>query len=198
MGAHSGLAATIFVTMANRGRRKMADKENLYRGKCLYAVGDLSPGDWVEGQLVIAHEPADIMTGAFIMPKLYAVRGCQDPGLMMFAGFAEVDPTTVSQYTGLTDKYGTRIFEGDIVSVKNDQGEIYRFIMAFGECGDIQNIKRTVGYMGFHFLSGNDETNKCMEIGVRNDPLYWLNAYDCEVIGNRWDNPELMGGEQNE
>lgn len=30
------------------------------------------------------------------------------------------------------------------------------------------------------------------------NPLYWLNAYDCEVIGNRWDNPELMGGEQNE
>lgn len=159
----------------------MADKENLYRGKCLYAVGDLSPGDWVEGQLVIAHEPADIMTGAFIMPKLYAVRGCQDPGLMMFAGFAEVDPTTVSQYTGRTDKNGTRIFEGDVVKTSKygrDDGDGHNF-------AGFDTFQVAFGDGGYHLLNGWRRFNLRPDEGL-------------EVIGNRWDNPELMGGEQNE
>lgn len=170
------------------------DREILFRGQTrrrgekVNMAGKPIEGNWVYGGIFQG-------TGDFSI-----IYGSADPDSITGSNLEKhvVYTDTVSQYTGLTDKYGTRIFEGDIVSVKNDQGEIYRFIMAFGECGDIQNIKRTVGYMGFHFLSGNDETNKCMEIGVRNDPLYWLNAYDCEVIGNRWDNPELMGGEQNE
>ena len=170
----------------------MPDREILFRGqtrrygeKVKNFSGDPMPSNWVYGGIFPGNGDKSI---------IYGSTDGTVAGLTKWVVYSD----TVSQYTGLTDKHGTRIFEGDIVSVKNDQGEIYRFIMAFGECGDIQNIKRTVGYMGFHFLSENDETNKCMEIGVRNDPLYWLNAYDCEVIGNRWDNPELMGGEQNE
>lgn len=104
---------------------------------------------------------------------------------------AVVDPETVGQYTGLTVKE-KRWFEHDIISVRDEGKEICRFIIAFGVCGGVHNVKQTVGYLGYHFIPANKETRCCMDFGVRNDPLYWINAYDCEVIGNIHDNPELL------
>ena len=80
-----------------------------------------------------------------------------------------VDPATVGQFTGLTDKNGKKIFEGDIL--QNEEGCLfgasYRFRVEF--CRG-----------RFYGDSGGDLTVCSSEM------------YLCEVIGNIYDNPELM------
>ena len=98
----------------------------------------------------------------------------------------EVLPSTVGQYINV-DCFGTKVFEHDVIAVEDEQGEIYRFCVAFGECGGTKNVKHKVGYMGFHFEARDKETKACMKYGARDDILYWLNAYNCEVIGTVFD-----------
>lgn len=98
-----------------------------------------------------------------------------------------IDCTTLCEYTGLHDKNNKRIFERDIISIKNEVGEIYRFEVRFGKCGGTENVEHDVGYIGFYFEEVSNTIP--VEYMLRKDPLYWLNEYDCEVIGNIFDNP---------
>ena len=83
-------------------------------------------------------------------------------------------PETVGQYTGLTDKNGTRVFEGDILSGYLDElfpEEESRYEVIWHD-------------YGWHIRSN----------GLLDTPDNdWLKE-NFEVIGNIHDNPELMGG----
>lgn len=88
-----------------------------------------------------------------------------------------VIPETVGQFTGLTDKNGKKIFEGDIVSENDFHGGVYLFreqpkknIVVKYEVGAI--LGKRAGFS----LDAN------VEKGV----------YCGEVIGNIYDNPELL------
>lgn len=88
----------------------------------------------------------------------------------------EVDPETVGQYTGLTDKNGTKIFEGDIAKAQDD-------IFSSPFCNGI--IGKVVYEETAFFIEPQDP----ME-------TQWL-FNECavyEVIGNIHDNPELLKG----
>ena len=92
----------------------------------------------------------------------------------------EVIPETVGQYTGLTDKNGKKIFEGDIV---NAQDDIFGSPFCFGITGKVV-FEETAFFI---------EPENPME-------AQWL-FNECaiyEVIGNIHDNPELLkgGGEE--
>lgn len=94
-----------------------------------------------------------------------------------------VIPETVEQCTGLKDKNGKLIFEGDVV-----EADGYIFFVNFGKCGGVAN-NEYYGYIGY-YLDGYDEiTKKALSYGLRDDICYFTNI---EVIGNIHDNPELL------
>ena len=88
------------------------------------------------------------------------------------AKFIRVLPETVGQYTGLTDKNGTKIFEGDVVSGHLDD--------LFPE--DETRYKVIWDDYGWHIR--NSTGTDTFEQG-------WARQY-FEVIGNIHDNPELL------
>lgn len=85
----------------------------------------------------------------------------------------EVNPDTIGQYTGLHDKNGKEIYEGDIVKIKYRDEDIGKVIYEHnGFSIDVTNMNKNYGRVSF--------VNNFME-----------------VIGNIYDNPELLGGEEN-
>lgn len=89
----------------------------------------------------------------------------------------EVDPKTVGQYTGLTDKNGKKIFEGDILRV------------AYHPEQDVI-IEWSDGCFGFR------RANKPKD-RVYSTVRYMQNAMSrLKIIGNIYDNPELLEVEE--
>lgn len=95
------------------------------------------------------------------------------------------------QYTGLTDRSGTKIFEGDIVKVEFN---------TFDDNGYTLSTRTVIGEV---YFDTNEYAYKVLEhLGIFNDgsfedynsfPLY--DCIGCEVIGNIYDNPELLEGD---
>ena len=129
-------------------------REILFRGK------RIDNGEWVEGFYVGdtgdgCHEICDINSGT--------------------GHRVEVDPATVGQYTGLTDKNGKRIFEGDILLLDDIKG----FVNYGTGCFCVRMLKPDYLY----------RSNPAIDIVLNEYP-------GLEVIGNIHDNPELLEGTQ--
>lgn len=149
----------------------------------LFKAKRLDNGKWVEGY--ICKHPTAVQIGESSPWYIHVPpRDPDDNG-----GLYNVDPSTVCQYTGITDKNGIKVFEGDIVSVK-DREEIYKFVVCFGKSGGIRNVAHDVGYIGFYFEGFSKETKKLQKFGLRDDIVYWIEEYDYEVIGNIHDKEE--------
>ena len=94
----------------------------------------------------------------------------------------EVIPETIGQYTGLTDKNGTKIFEGDIVKAHITQNA----------------YTHTKKYEGVYEVKYHDKNCYFYLAKQGNNLLFDCNWEYCvskiEVIGNIHDNPELLKG----
>ena len=130
----------------------------LFRGK------RMDDGEWVEGYLVKA-------VGGECMILPVTTEHC---GGAEFSEGYHCDPTTVGQYTGLKDKNGKRIFEGDICR-NTRTGEIVSVKWHGTMAGYVWDKRRADGFL-FDF---GELFRACDKY---------------EVIDNIHDNPEMLKG----
>ena len=139
-------------------------REILFRGKRLCL------DEWVEGYFVMAKMyRSDEELCEYISIPHPEVEGMPSDNFL-------VDPDTVGQFTGLTDKNGRKIFEGDIVQYYGTYS-----LEVFIENGHTKTrwFDTVTNRECTEFFMGYDE-----------------GLGECEIIGNIHDNHELLEGEQ--
>ena len=140
-------------------------REILFRGK------RIDNGELVEGAFLNGRD------GAFYICPAVSDISYGDSGNRRRIGcWYKVDPSTVGQYTGLKDKNGKKIFEGDMIKPFDD--EIDKMVVEF--------------HYGQFLLCLYGERGYLAEYGCfESEPL---SSYgdDIEIIGNIHYNPEYM------
>lgn len=138
-------------------------REILFRGKLEYN------GKWIYGDL-LQYENGEV---AIFGDRLSSF-GCECTEMLKRD---RVTPETIGQYTGLKDKNGKKIFEGDIVHLKGD---------GFDD--------KEVGIDYYRVVTFHDGTI-CLSVGdVFHTPIndYVHGLDDWDIVGNITDTPELM------
>lgn len=134
------------------------NREIKFRGK------RIKNAEWITGSLFTRNTEAWIFSGDDI--------DCFDGECSMWVDIdSEVVLKTVGQYTGLKDKNGKEIYEGDMVRHRGYNGMKISVVAFSDGCFNV----------GRHQGSSTKET-----------PM--LITANCEVIGNIHDNPELLKG----
>lgn len=128
------------------------NRKILFRGK-------KSNGRWVYGSLVVSKN---------IKPAIYYEEG---KGLVKWLDWCYVKPDTIGQYTGLKDKDGSKIFEGDILT-----GQNCHFVVKYDE-------------RQAEFVAVNSTLPKGFGLPMSQT---WIDETNKVICGNIHNNPELI------
>lgn len=132
-------------------------REILFRGKMKYLNLPHKKGDWVYGNYVEFNDG--------------------DRTIHCIYGYGDVILETVGQYTGLTDKNGVKIFEGDIIKGKEKTA---------------YTVEYCSGIASFCARAASPSPQKMLPCMTNGTMKYY------KVIGNIHDNPELLKAEGND
>ena len=146
-------------------------REVIFRGK------RADNGEWIEGSLL-------------------GIDWCDKPSTYSIAPntpvsvFYSVIPETVGQYTGLTDKNGKRIFEGDIVRATIERAE---------RCQSPRIENGVIGYdcigmIGLILYKDKNGENVWSDFFNELSLSGLIEDYYFEIIGNIHDNPDILKG----
>lgn len=114
--------------------------------------------------------------------------------------FIEVDENTICQCTDLTDRNGNKIWENDILNGHKNPKDLAKVV--FGEfCViDVETLEKVDGVIGWHTETIPTDAISRAEPFCLPMPLtdFYVEFSEWEVIGNIFDNPELVEEVQNE
>lgn len=126
-------------------------REIKFRGK------RLDNGEWADGFVLFSQDKSEA-----VIAKLTATESVCET----------VDPATVGQFTGLHDKNGKEIYEGDVI--KSEKARHY-----------VRYIEDQAMFVA-NIISKNPIVDYCSIFQT------WIDKYNKVVIGNIHDNPELL------
>lgn len=131
-------------------------REIKFRGK------RIDNGEWAQGELVTHYfRPKE---------KCYNIYNCDTDDTEY-----EIDENTLGQYTGIKDRNGTKIFEGDILRL-------------------CESTKPFLIYWSGIAWAAKNMNGKKKEYAFGSDLI--LECEKCKIIGNIYDNPKLLEGEE--
>ena len=157
-------------------------REVIFRGKRLH------DNKWIYGNFISDCEG----NPHIIEPRFF----CEDGHHLQYEDNTDtpvfIIPETVGQFTGLTDKNGVRIFEGDILDVSSD--------VAYGGVA----VHR-LGYFVVEFHNGcfmksalDDPQLSFFDNAKRKGLYHFISTDIHKIVGNIHDNPDILkGGEDN-
>ena len=144
-----------------------------FRGKSIYN------GRWVEGDLVRHYENQRRFIAQEQMAYTYSMCGIDR---LVSERYCEIDPESVGQYTGLNDKNGKEIYEDDICTANwydyEEPNHTTTGVIEFCE-----------GWIAYWLADYESETFE----ELNGHGCY---CWDIEVIGNIYENPELLEVQQ--
>ena len=149
------------------------NREILFRAK------KVDDGEWVEGYVVQKY-------GTHFLYDVKNADTCRQNSYL-------VDPNTICQYTGLTDKNGKKIWENDIL-----KGFFYPYCHD-GEYNYYAQIEWSEYTKAFVIVTVKNPKSSVRGISDGNTELMegW-EPDSWEIIGNIYDNPELLEDKKDE
>lgn len=168
--------------------------------------GKNSKDEWVYGSLIIneAENEKGKFQVAFIVPGLPCA---SDGGNFYTARMERINIDTIGQFTGLLDKHGKRVFEGDILRVKEyknlcwdlsksreERDEMMRTFALDDLKGELEKeyVSAVAVEEGTYCLSSNEDYNDMYLSCLFGEMNGSMPIFDFEVIGNIHDDHKLL------
>ena len=151
----------------------------------LFRAKRIDNGGWVEGY--------------YCTKKPYCFDNRTEPNHIIITEFSvtgtvyyEIDPTTLSQFTGWKDSHGNRIFENDIVEIVSSPRTSYKYLIWWNR---EMSMMEAISFDGINFNGTdywNDKEHRDYETFclMLQDP--WGDFSEIKVIGNLFDNYEII------
>lgn len=143
----------------------MSYREIKFRGK------NRGTGEWIYGGFI----PADYSYW-------------QEPSIANLNRRFVIIPETLGQFTGYKDKEGREIYEGDILEDMSENTVTYKRLRMIVRFGEFNALEAGLLNPGFFVEIPEDKDTSIWSKSL----MYWLDGDGVRVIGNVFDNPELL------
>lgn len=143
-------------------------KENKMNDRYSFRGKQVDNGEWIIGNYLVY----------LGKPTIYQETMCDKNFIREKYWFCEVDPETIRQCTGLKDKNGVLVFEGDIIQICGNPPTIVFW--------NSSNASWAIISIGMYPKRNSGEVRSN---GI---PLCQDVEFGCKIIGNIWDNSELL------